>query len=413
MKLKLLYNYMLMLVMFSLLMVGCIESEKAKPVSGKGTLPPISKGSIDTKEGACDKYAKAFVAQNEANKKWDCNNFGPRWNSDESYHYKWCMQVDDLKLVDLALKKGQIVLEGCKNSKSKSGTLFVEKFIENGENDTQEEANYVRLAEIIEGSLATLEDQDWFKLKSGPPGPWGYGIEITVRPKDLPDSVDLRVTMEGYIKASNAVGLLTQYSDNKPFTLWTTHSPRTDIYLKVDAVRSTSSEKFKKNYTLNIVRFEIDDTNEDDNDFINAKEIKLSNGEGEHNTSYLCNIFKGGEDIGMEDYYFFKPDNATQIDISVKSPSLDKGNNDNRGPDQVRVYLYDNTKGHKTSNYGNTTTANINYVLPKDETAFGKWYIKVSNGAGFHKIASVVESNISDPMPLSCKRPYTIKVIAK
>ncbi len=145
--------------------------------------------------------------------------------------------------------------------------------------------------------------------------------------------------------------------------------------------------------------------------FFHAKEIKLSNGKGEHNTSYLCNISKGGEDIGMKDYYFFKPDNARHIVISVNSPSLAKGNN-NRSPDSVRVSLYDNNKVHRTLNYGNTTTANINYVLPEDEIASGMWYIKVSNAWDSFRSASVVESG-DDPMPMSCKWPYTIKVTAK
>ena len=281
-------------------------------------------------------------------------------------------------------------------------TVEKSTFTEKENNDTRKTANNASLAQTIKGSTTDTDKADWFKITSGPSGPWGYGIEIVVEPKNLPKGVLLRVDMEGYRADLKAVGHLNTYHDNKAFTLWTTHAPNTDIFLNVYWAGSTS-KSFEAGYTLKIARFKISDTNEDDNSFKTAKEIKMSDGMGAHNTSYLCNIFKGGDDVGMKDFYFFNPGGATQISLVVLSPSLNQ-------QDIVYVNLYDNTKGYRGGNAGNYGAANFNLKLTKGEEALGQWYIAVTNAWDHYASAG---AGPKDAMPLSCKAPYTIMVITK
>ncbi len=269
-------------------------------------------------------------------------------------------------------------------------------------NDTRNSANDTQLKEVIKGSITDVDKGDWFKIKSGSLGPWGYGIEILAEPTNLPGGVSLRVDMEGYRADLKAIGHLTTYHDDKPFTLWTTHAPDTDIFLNIHWVGSTS-QNFKADYTLKISRIKIDDSNENDDSFKNAKEIKMSNGIGVHNTSYLCNIFMGGEDVGMKDFFFFKPDGATQISVVVTSPPLYHS-------DGVHVELYDNVQGYRGGDQGNYVAANYNEKLTGGEKANGQWYIEVTNSWDHYTSTG---AGPKDPMPMSCKAPYTIMVIAK
>ncbi len=281
-------------------------------------------------------------------------------------------------------------------------TIVNASYLEKEKNDTRKTANNANLAQIIKGSITGADKADWFKIKSGSSGPWGYGIEIVVEPTSLPSGVSLQVDMEGYRADLNAIGSLITYHDNKPFTLWTTHAPNTDIFLNVFCVGSTS-QNFKADYKLKISRINIDDSNETDDSFTTAKEIKMSDGLGVLKTSCLCNIFKGGKDIGMKDFFFFKPDDATQINIVVITPPLDQS-------DSVHVELYDNAKGYRGGNQGNYVTANYNLKLTGGEKALGQWYIEVTNAWDHYASAGAGSKN---KMPLSCKAPYTIMVIAK
>jgi hypothetical protein len=274
-------------------------------------------------------------------------------------------------------------------------------FKENETNDTQTTANDADLAQSIEGSVTDTDPADWFKINSGSSGPWGYAIEIVAEPKNLPQGVSLRVDMDGYRADLNAVGNLTTYHDDKAFTLWTTHAPNTDIFLNVHWTGSISSS-FTADYTLKIARIKISDTNEDDNTIVNAKEIKMSDGFGVHTTSYLCNIFKGGEDVGMQDFYFFNAGGATQISIVVITPPLDPS-------DSVIVDLYDNAQDYVGGGVGNYVAAKFDYTLPQGEIAVGNWYIEVTNAWDHYASAG---AGPNDKTPLSCKSPYTIMVAA-
>lgn len=280
-------------------------------------------------------------------------------------------------------------------------TVVKSPFMEKEKNDTQKTANNASLAQIIKGSITDTDKADWFKINSGPSGPWGYGIEIGAEPKNLPKGVSLRVDMEGYRADLKAVGNLNTYHDDKAFTLWTTHAPNTDIFLNVYWSGSTS-KSFKADYILKIARVNISDTNEDDDTINTAKEIKMSDGFGVHKTSYLCNIFKGGEDVGMKDFYFFKPGGATQISIVVVSPPLNQ-------KDGVYVDLYDNVKGYRGGDAGNYVAASFNLKLTGGEKALGQWYIEVTNAWDHYASAG---AGPKDEMPLSYKAPYTIMVIA-
>ncbi len=281
-------------------------------------------------------------------------------------------------------------------------TVIIKTFSETETNDTQKTANDTGLAQLIKGSITDTDKADWFKVTSGPSGPWGYAIEIVAEPKNLPTGVSLRVDMEGYRADIKAVGNLTTYKDSKSFTLWTTHAPNTDIFLKVSWVGSPSTS-FTTDYTLKIARIKISDTNEADDTFKNVKGITMVNGMGTHNTSYLCNIFKGGEDVGMQDFYSFNAGGATQISIVVISPPLDMS-------DGVYVDLYDNAQGYRGGAKGNYVVANLDYVLTGGEQALGTWYIEVTNAWDHYASAG---AGPTDEMPLSCKAPYTILVIAK
>jgi hypothetical protein len=279
-------------------------------------------------------------------------------------------------------------------------TVISSAFLEQESNNTRATANNAYLAQAINGST-TDTDTDWFRINSGSFGPWGYGIEIVAEPTNLPVGVSLRVVIEGYRSDLNAIGHLVTYDDNKPFTLWTTHAPGTDIFLNVYWVGSTS-QSFTADYTLKISRIAITDTNEADDSFGAAKEIAMVNGIGHHETSYLCNIFKGGEDVGMKDFYFFDPNGATQIGIVVGTPPLDAS-------DGVYVHLYDSTQMHRGGAQGTNIGANYNLTLTGGETATGQWYIEVTN-AWNHYVTN--GAGPSDKMPLSCKAPYAITVTA-
>lgn len=281
-------------------------------------------------------------------------------------------------------------------------TVVNKQFMEKEQNDTQKSANNAGAAQIIKGSTTDTDQADWFKITSGPSGPWGYGVEIVVEPKNLPKGISLRVDMEGYRSDLSAIGNLTTYSDDKAFTLWTTQAPNTDIFLNVRSTGSTSTS-FKADYTVKISRIKISDTNEDDNAFNTASGIIMTDGMGIHKTSYLCNIFKGGDEIGMKDFYFFNPGGATQISIIVTSPPLNQ-------KDSLHVDLYDNTKGYRGGDAGNYVVANYNLKLPKGEKAKGTWFIEATNAWDQYAIAG---AGPMDKMPLSCKVPYTIAVIAK
>ncbi|UCG56071.1 MAG: IPT/TIG domain-containing protein [Phycisphaerales bacterium] len=280
-------------------------------------------------------------------------------------------------------------------------TVVQSTFIEKEKNDTLTTANDASLAQIIKGSTTDTDPADWFKINSGSSGPWGYGIEIVAEPKNLPQGVMLRVDMEGYRADLGAIGNLSTYHDDKAFTLWTTHAPNTDIFLNVYWTGSTSSS-FKADYTLKIARISISDTNEDDNTIVTAKEIKMSGGFGAHKTSYLCNIFKSGDDVGMQDFYYFNAGGATQISIAVVTAPLDQS-------DGVHVDLYDDGQGYRGGDAGNYVAAKFDYKLPQGQIAIGTWYIEVTNAWDHYASAG---AGPNDKMPLSCKAPYTIMVAA-
>ena len=50
---------------------------------------------IRTKEGKCQVYSEVAVAQFEASRLASCNLTGTRWQPDYSFHYNWCVAVDD------------------------------------------------------------------------------------------------------------------------------------------------------------------------------------------------------------------------------------------------------------------------------------------------------------------------------
>ncbi len=281
-------------------------------------------------------------------------------------------------------------------------TVVNSVFTEKGDNDTRGMANNANTAQLIKGFI-TDQDKDWFKIISGPFGPWGYGIEITADAKNLPKGVELRVDIEGYRADFGDIVYLTSFSDDKVFVLWTTDAPLTDIYLKVSWVGSTS-QNIDAPYTLLISRIAINDSNEDDGTFALANEIKMSDGIGWHKTSHLCNINKNGKDFGMKDIYFFKPNNATKINVIVSSAQLDKS-------DLVNIQVYDNTKGNRGEEEHNTNTgANFNLELTNGERASSDWYIEVTNAWDEY---ATTGAGPNDNMPLSCKNPYSIMVFAK
>ncbi|MCU7918713.1 MAG: hypothetical protein KZQ95_10195 [Candidatus Thiodiazotropha sp. (ex Epidulcina cf. delphinae)] len=281
-------------------------------------------------------------------------------------------------------------------------TVINSSFTEKEQNDTRKSANNANLTQIIKGSTTDSDQADWFKISSGSSGPWGYGLEIVVEPDNLPNGVSLRMDMEGYRADLNAIGNLTTYTDDKAFTLWTAHAPNTDIFLNVHRTGSISTS-FKADYTVKISRIKINDINESDNGFNTANSIIMMDGIGSHNTSYLCNIFKNGDELGMKDFYSFNPGGATQISIVVTTPPLNQ-------KDGVHVDLYDNTKGYRGGDAGNYVVANYNLKLPKGEKAKGTWFIEVTNAWDQYAIAG---AGPKDKIPLSCKVPYTIAVIAK
>jgi len=293
-----------------------------------------------------------------------------------------------------------LVIQGGTATSPFDFTVISSTFSEQENNDTRGTANDAYLAQAINGST-TNTDEDWFKINSGPFGPWGYGIEIATEPTNLPAGVSLRVTVEGYRSDLNAIGYLATYDDDKPFNLWTTHSPGTDIFLKVDWDGSTS-QSFTANYTLKISRIAISDSNETDDSIGAAKKIAMVNGIGQHGTSYLCNIFKGGENVGMPDFYFFEPTGATEIGIVVITPSLDQS-------DGVYVGLYDNSQAYRGGVQGSNVAASYNLTLTGGETATGQWYIEVTNAWDDY---NTIGAGPGDKMPLSCKAPYGITVTA-
>lgn len=266
-------------------------------------------------------------------------------------------------------------------------------------NNSFETANDAGLSDVIMGTIS--DDEDYYKVKSGLSGPWGYGMEFHVFPTvHITDGVTLSVDIYRYDKNTKESSYVVGYSDKSKFILWETVSPDTDIYLKVYWSGSTS-ESVSIDYKIRISRIKINDSNEEDDSFNTAKNIVISDGVGTHDTSYLCNIDKNGKTTGMDDYYSFYPNGATTISVFVLT-QLDKS-------DRVVLFLYDNTSQHTHQSNGDYLSAKIHHNMPEGEKASGKWYIQVTNS--WYSYTTQGAGN--ETMPISCKKPYSLKVITK
>ncbi|MCF8039166.1 MAG: hypothetical protein K9K79_07605 [Desulfohalobiaceae bacterium] len=49
----------------------------------------------DTKQEQCRGYARTAIRQNQENLKRGCGFTGPRWTSDFTGHYQWCLKVPE------------------------------------------------------------------------------------------------------------------------------------------------------------------------------------------------------------------------------------------------------------------------------------------------------------------------------
>ncbi|WNO09937.1 IPT/TIG domain-containing protein [Teredinibacter sp. KSP-S5-2] len=272
-------------------------------------------------------------------------------------------------------------------------------YTEHENNNSFETANDAGLSNLIIGTIS--DDEDYYKVKSGLSGPWGYGIEFHVVPTVHPtEGVTLSVDIYRYDKHKKESSYIESYTDKNKFTLWETVAPDTDIYLKAYWSGSTS-ENVSIDYKIRVSRIQINDTNEDDDSFNTAKNIVISDGVGTHDTSYLCNIDKNGNAIGMDDYYSFYPNEAATISLLALT-QLDKS-------DGVTLVLFDNTSQQIMQSNGDYLSSNLHYQMPNGEKASGKWSIRVTNS--WYSYTTHGAGN--ETMPISCKKPYSLKVITK
>jgi hypothetical protein len=66
----------------------------------KGENTERQKALAECKKKRCDWYTKGAVEYNNYNLKYGCGFTGPQWNSNYNYHYNWCMAGDNIKYVD-------------------------------------------------------------------------------------------------------------------------------------------------------------------------------------------------------------------------------------------------------------------------------------------------------------------------
>ena len=281
-------------------------------------------------------------------------------------------------------------------------TVVSTKFSESEPNDKRSAANKAGLADAITGSVTSTDPADWFCVKSGKAGPWGYGVEITAKPKNLPPGVSLRVDIETFRKDIGAIGNLTTYHDDKDFSLWTTQAPGTDLFINVSTVGSTSAS-YKADYELFVAHIPIKDAQESDDTLNASTSVTMIQGRGQVNDVNLCNIMKGGVDIGMSDFFAFAGNDAKKITVIVVSPPLDPS-------DGIQVYLFDNAKGNQGGVVGNNVAFNYTWTLASGQKATGTWYLQVTNAWDHYATAG---AGPTDRMPTSCKGPYTLSIVAE
>jgi hypothetical protein len=176
--------------------------------------------------------------------------------------------------------------------------VLATEFTEVEPNDQKAEANEVPDAAYVRGTFVAAggaqKDVDWYKLKSGPPGPWAYTVEVQMEnASDRELSLELQV--KGESKAASPV------PPGATVTTWVTTLDGKNVFLKVSAPGPQLPTVQPADYELRIGRIALEDPGEP-NDYL----------------SLATSVTLSGTTTTLEDHYFTSAwDPATSLDVGL------------------------------------------------------------------------------------------------
>jgi len=186
-------------------------------------------------------------------------------------------------------------------------------------------------------------------------------------------------------------------------TGWTAQAPGSHIYLLVTSVGSTSTWS-PITYHIQIAKIPINDTNESDNQYSQAKSITLGS---THTGSTLCSTDASTHGSHVQDHYRFSLASAKTVTVLLTDAGLTAG-------DCVTVYLQSQHDAEYGSSHqhasGSTDMVSLTvdlasmYTTPHPPFPAGNWYVLVTNHTG--GMLNYGEGSA----PVCFKRPYRLTV---
>lgn len=280
-------------------------------------------------------------------------------------------------------------------------TVVVTEVEETEPNNDRARANVIG-ENGIRGTILGASDDDWFRIATGPAGPYGYTLEVHASTEGMPDGVGLRVLIQS--SADETLGYLCvgPGGDDPPLA-WTAQPADTHIGLRVESTGSTHSARTPIRYHIAIAKIPIDDTNERDNDIDHANPVSPGTA---HTGSYLCDVddLRGPTVSDDRDYYSFELLTPRVVTVTLADAGL-------RSPASAYVGLYtpDGTLYAGPTAYGTTEAVGVvvdlprDYVRPHPPFPAGTWYVLV--------MSSMSLSHCGEgSAPVRLKRPYRLLV---
>jgi len=120
----------------------------------------------------CETFSKTAVNQNALNISQSCGLYGPEWNSDYNYHFKWCMHGQNHQLAVKENTSRKAILDKCKPLYGNFKVLSVKPFIDNNS-----------LLQKIEIGIATDSTKPWAIGRYGPGAEGSLWLKLRIHNK--------------------------------------------------------------------------------------------------------------------------------------------------------------------------------------------------------------------------------------